>query len=83
MKQNRICLLAFMLICLLACGIPGLEAPAAGPADPKVISTIVVSTANAAASQTAVAQPVATGIPAGTTGPAMTGTTMEQWLDWT
>jgi hypothetical protein len=63
---------------MLACVIPGLDAPTSGIADPNMISTIVVSTANAAASQTAVAQPRATGIPAGTAVPRSTDTTMEQ-----
>ena len=83
MKQSRLSLLVFLLISMLACVIPGLEAPAPALVDPNVLSTIVVSTANAAASQTAVAQPSATGIPADATVPRMTGISLEQLQDGT
>jgi hypothetical protein len=83
MKQYRISLIVFMLISMLACVIPGLEAPTFVPADPNTLSTIVVSTANAAASQTAVAQPLATGVPAETSDSQMKGATLEKLKEGT
>ncbi len=78
MKRCRLGLIAFLLISMLACVIPGLEAPIPSPVDPNMIPTIVVATANAAATQTAVARPLATEIPADATVPKLTGITLEQ-----
>jgi hypothetical protein len=83
MKQYRSSLLVFLLISMLACVIPGLEAPTFVPADPNTLSTIVVSTANAAASQTAEAQPLATGNPAEVNDPQMKGTALEKLKEGT
>lgn len=78
MKQYRIGLIVFMLISMLACVIPGLEASTFVPADPNTLSTIVVSTANAAASQTAEAQPVGTELPAEASLSTTKGTALEK-----
>jgi hypothetical protein len=81
MKQCRLGLIAFLLISMLACVIPGLEAPIPSPVDPNMIPTIVVATANAAATQTAVAGPLATETPAEVSVPKLTGITLEQLKD--
>ena len=78
MKHSLLSLLVILLVSMLACAIPGLEAPAPGLVDSNTLSTIVVSTANAAASQTAAAQPSAAEIPSGTAVSKMTGTSIEQ-----
>ncbi len=78
MNQKRLFLIAFLLISMLACGIPGLNLPAAAPANPVTLSTIIAGTAEAAAAQTALAQPPATVIPAETPVPGATGTSLEQ-----
>jgi hypothetical protein len=83
MKPKGLFPFALLWVLTFACIIPGLEAPVPGPVDPNMISTIVVSTANAAASQTAAAQPFASVTPAGTTHPGMTGAAVEQLKDGT
>jgi len=77
MKRHTSLLLTVLLVAMLACAIPGGQAAAPVSTDPDTISTIVASTANAAASQTAVAQPTVTPVP------RKTGTAMEPQPDGT
>ena len=83
MKQNRLLLSILLLISMLACAIPGLDAQAPSAANPNMISTIVVSTANAAASQTAEAQPFAAETPADAAVSEEAGTIVELLPDGT
>jgi hypothetical protein len=48
---------AILILSMLACVVPGLSQPVAAPLDPAMLPTIVVLTANAAMTQTAVAVP--------------------------
>lgn len=78
MKIKKYIAGSVLFLAMLACVIPGLSQPAAPPAfDPNTISTMVVLTANAAISQTAVAAVP----PAGTSAPEMKGTAIEQLQD--
>ena len=79
MKTKNYITGSILFLVMLACAVPGLSQPASPPTfDPSTIPTMVVLTANAAISQTAAAQPVATEIPAG-----MTNTTIVQVQDGT
>ncbi|MBI5351937.1 MAG: hypothetical protein HZB50_04800 [Chloroflexi bacterium] len=83
MKLRRLYPMALLLTSILACVIPGLDAPAPAlaPVDTNMLSTAVVLTADAAVLQTAAVQSVATEIPAGTPVPRLTGTNIEQAQD--
>jgi hypothetical protein len=83
MKLRGLIAFAFLLGSALGCIFPGLETSFPSPMNPNTVSTIVVLTADAAASQTAVAQPSATEIPVGATGSRMTGTTVKLQTDGT
>ncbi len=81
MKPKRLIPLGFWLLASLACLIPGLEAPAPAPVEANRLPTLIVMTANAAASQTAVAQPLATGVPGVSKDPTLTGGVVERLQD--
>jgi hypothetical protein len=81
MKPKRLIPVGLWLLASLACLIPGLEAPAPAPVDAKRLPTIIVMTANAAASQTAVAQAPATEIPGVPKDSTLKGGTVEGLQD--
>ena len=75
-KSHRNLLFFLFIFLTLACALPGLSAPSEFPTpDPNSISTIVAGTANAAAMQTAQANPSTnTPLPTSTETPAPTST---------
>ena len=83
MQRSTSVLLVVLPAAMLACAVPGALFPTADSSFPNTLSTIIVSTANAAASQTAEAQPPGGEQELGTAGPERTGTSIEQLPDGT
>jgi hypothetical protein len=81
MKQRRMILVVSLLVSMLACVVPGLEAALPTPVNPDMLPTIVVLTAEAAASQTAVAGQNGSEMPPGANDSQMAGTSTERLED--
>jgi len=75
MKIKKYITGSILVLAMLACTVSGLSQPATSAIDPNTIPTIVVLTADAAMTQTAV---VASSMLAETATPSLEGTTLEQ-----